>query len=223
MSTLIPPGYLPEPVRKLLNALLGRQQTPPSVTVLTSGSGTYTTPAGALWLEVEMTGGGAGGAGSGTTPGVGTAGVDSTFGSLTAHGAAVNVNSKTSGAAGTATGGDLNITGQVGTYAEDGYTNAEGGTGGSTPLGMGTSSHGGVQGVNGAGYGAGGGGAGASGTASPGAGGSAAGYLRKTVASPAATYSYAVGAKGTGGIAGTSGFAGGDGAPGAIIVTAHYG
>ena len=37
--------------------------TPPQVTVLSSGSGTYNTPAGALYLVLEMVGGGGGGAG----------------------------------------------------------------------------------------------------------------------------------------------------------------
>src|ERR1700686_5422476 len=40
-------------------------------TVLTSGSGTYSTPAGALWLEVEMAGAGGGGGGGGTASNTG--------------------------------------------------------------------------------------------------------------------------------------------------------
>ena len=43
--------------------------TPPTITVYTSGSGTYTTPANTKYLQVEMVGGGGGGTGSGTTSG----------------------------------------------------------------------------------------------------------------------------------------------------------
>ena len=56
-----------------------------------------------------------------------------------------------------------------------------------------------------------------------GCGGTSGGYVRKLIASPSATYSYAVGAGG----AGTAGGGGGDGAGGAgaagiIIVTEFY-
>jgi hypothetical protein len=43
----------------------------PQVTVYTSGSGTYTVPANARFLQVKMVGGGGGGAGSGASGGSG--------------------------------------------------------------------------------------------------------------------------------------------------------
>src|SRR5690606_16060059 len=54
----------------------------PTITRLTSGSGTYVTPSGVRYLRVRMVGGGAGGNGSGTSNsgGQGAAGGDTTFG-----------------------------------------------------------------------------------------------------------------------------------------------
>ena len=53
-------------------------------------------------------------------------------------------------------------------------------------------------------------------------GGGAGGYVEKIIASPSATYSYAVGAGGTAGTAGSGGSAGGAGGSGIIIVEAYY-
>ena len=63
--------------------------TAPTIQTFTTGSGTYTTPAGVKYLVVELVGGGGGGSGSGTgAPGAGGAGGNTTFGSsfLTANG-----------------------------------------------------------------------------------------------------------------------------------------
>jgi hypothetical protein len=55
------------------------------------------------------------------------------------------------------------------------------------------------------------------------AGGGGAGYCEKLINSPAATYSYAVGAGGAGGTGGgTGGGVGGAGRAGVIIVTEYY-
>lgn len=197
----------------------------PLVTVHASSSGTHTTAAGCLYMTVEMVGGGSGGGGSGSgSPGKGTAGGNTTFGTslLTANGGAINSTSIVPGNPGTATGGDINITGQKGTTGLSGYTNSYGGLGGGTPLGIGGESAGQGAGLDGAGYGAGGGGAGTSGVASPGTGGSAGGYLRKLISSLLSTYAWAVGAAGSAGTAGTSGAAGGAGAPGVIIITEYF-
>ena len=51
----------------------------PQVTVYTTGTGTYTTPAGAKWLQVKLVGGGGGGAG-GNNGGAGGTGGTTTFG-----------------------------------------------------------------------------------------------------------------------------------------------
>ncbi|MHC4051374.1 hypothetical protein [Bradyrhizobium sp. 25ACV] len=207
--------------------LTGARRTLPTRQVFTSGSGTYTTPANCLWIEVELVGGGAGGAGGGSgSPGAGTSGGNTTFSTMTAGGGASG-SIATPGAAGTATGGDVNIPGgrgQGGGLGELGH----GAQGGSSSLGG--SGSGGIFGANSAGFAAaansgsgGGGGTTNAASTNTGAGGSSGGTVQKIITSPAASYSYAVGAGGSGGAAGTSGTAGGNGAAGIIIVTEHYG
>jgi hypothetical protein len=202
------------------------RSTLPTRQVFVSGSGTYNTPANCLWIEVELVGGGAGGAGGGSgSPGSGTSGGNTTFSTMTAGGGSSG-SVATPGAAGTATGGDVNIPGgrgQGGGLGELGH----GGQGGSSSLGG--SGSGGIFGANSAGFaaaansGSGGGGGTTSATSqNTGTGGSSGGTVRKIITSPAASYSYAVGAGGSGGAAGTSGTAGGNGAAGIIIVTEHY-
>ena len=74
----------------------------PQVTSYLSGSGTYTTPAGAKYLVVVVAGGGGGGSGSGTSlPANGVAGGNSTFGTslLTATGGGVGSYISTGGTA----------------------------------------------------------------------------------------------------------------------------
>ena len=121
--------------------------TVPTVTVYTSGTGTYTTPAGALYLTVEMLGGGGGGGGSGTgSPGNGGAGNNTTFGTtfLVANGGGGGgAAAGAGGAGGTASGGDINLTGgaggagiTIGTGAGVGYGGMGGVSvfGGASPL-----------------------------------------------------------------------------------------
>ena len=90
----------------------------PQQTTLTSGSGTYTTPVGAISLEIEMVGGGSGGGGSGGTAGVGTAGTATTFGTalLTANGNPATPANTTAAypTAATAVGGNISISGALG-------------------------------------------------------------------------------------------------------------
>lgn len=204
----------------------------PQRTVLASGSGTYTTPAGALWLEVEMVGGGGGASGNGNPGGTtGGAGGNTTFGTafLIANGGAPGPlpASTTAAAGGTASGGDINTTGGSGEApgANPSGTTA-GFSGGVTPFGG--AGAGGAAGANAgqsatANSGSGGGGpGGTSGVQYCAGGGAAGGYLRKLITTPAGSYSYAVGAGGTAGTAGTNGAAGGSGGSGIIIVTAHF-
>jgi hypothetical protein len=202
----------------------------PTVQTFTSGSGTYTTPANCLWLEVRMVGGGAGGQGSGTTgQGTGTSGGNTTFGSsfLTATGGAHSM-----GAGGTGTiaspaygqtftgGRGSGLTGNTpaGLQAQggDGGTSMFGGAGGGTYDGAGTAAA--------ANSGSGGGGGGTNTTANnySGGGGSAGGGVIAIVPSPSASYAYSVGSGGSGGAAGTNGYAGGAGGSGFIIVTEYY-
>lgn len=215
----------------------------PQVTVLTTGSGTYTTPTGAAYLEItDMVGAGSGGGGSGSgSPGVGTAGGATTFGAslLTANGAPATsaFNSTTLPAAATATGGDTNISGALGgpsSVMNLGASNATGQapSGASSPLGIGgtpgvvNNSPANVSAQNASGFGAGGGSGGnftSGGVAvNSGWGGNAGAYLKAVIASPAATYAYAIGAAGTGGVAGTNGGPGGNGSGGFIRIVAHF-
>jgi hypothetical protein len=201
-----------------------------TVQVFTSGSGTYTTPTGCKSIWVRAIGGGGGGAGSGTGSVNGTAGGNTTFGAFTAGG----------GVAGTANSG-VSVAG--GTVSGSPTVSIAGGRGGggstlaSTQWGAGNLGGSGVFGGAGAGgqgtqpadpavanSGGGGGGAGinpSSASVSGGGGGSGA-YFENYYSSPAATYSYGIGAGGTAGTAGTSSYGGGAGGSGVIIVTESY-
>lgn len=207
----------------------------PTVTRLTSGSGTYTTPAGAKFLHIRMVGGGGGGRGSGTGswPAAG-AGGNTTFGSslLTAGGggAGGSNTSATSGGTNTVAAGPIvihNMYGQSG--AGGGYNSGAtalmpGGTGGSTPLGPGGVGNSGGGEAAGPNTGAGGAGARTESISASfsGGGGGAGGYIEVLITSPLASYAYSVGTGGSGGAAGTSGTGGGGGGSGVIIITEYY-
>jgi hypothetical protein len=199
---------------------------PPQVTSLLTGAGTYTPPAGAAYLVVELQGPGSGGAGSGTTPGAVSAPASSTtftgtvLGTLTALKGNIPT-TVTGGAVATASGGDTNVDGQRGGDAGSGYTFASGGVGGG--VGGGKSHPGQVAGdAANANSGGGGGGAGSDATASPGAGGGGGAYLKKIVTIADTSYSYNVGPGSAGGTLGTGGAAGGAGAAGRITITACF-
>ncbi|QPF81687.1 hypothetical protein IC762_17850 [Bradyrhizobium genosp. L] len=207
--------------------LTAARRTLPTTQVFLSGSGTYTTPSNVLWLEIEMVGGGAGGAGSGSTGATfGTNGGNSTFSTFTAGGGNSPASQSSPGNGGTASGGYLNQIGGSGGAGSSVTTPANGPIGGSSPFGG--FGQGGAPGA-GAGSaattnsGSGGGGGGINTTAPSGAGGGSGGYLKGIIQSPSATYSYAVGAAGGGGSAGSGGAAGGAGAAGRIMVIEHYG
>ena len=200
----------------------------PQVTVLASGTGTYTSPVGSLYLEVELIGGGGGGGGTGTsgqTTG-GTGGI-TTFGTslLTGNGG-VGGNGATAapGTGGTATGGDVNLTspGMEGSFS--GLVGIDGGNGGSTIFGgIGSAGNGNATSGSGVTNTGSGGGGGSGGTAFVGGGGGGSGgYVRKLLVSPLATYAYGVGAAGAIGAAGVTGQAGGAGGSGIIIITAKF-
>lgn len=194
----------------------------PTVTTYTSGSGTYTTPAGVKFLVIEMVGGGGGGAGSGTAGGGnGSNGGNTTFGSATANGG--NAGLPSGGTGGGASGGTINLAGGMGNFG--GGTGIGGTLGGSSYFaggGAGGNNAGGAGSNAPANTGAGGGGGGGSGTAQASYAGGAGGYVQWVITSPSATYSYAVGSGGAGGAAGTAGGAGGNGAAGIIIIYEYY-
>ena len=204
--------------------------TPPTVQVFTFGSGTYTKPTSVTWVEVRMIGGGGGGGGAGSLN-QGTSGGTTTFGSsfLTANGGVGgyggNQGAQTQTGA-TATGGDTNIAGGVGGGGMSNLSSnfGPGGMGASTPFGAGGAPTIGNTVAVAANTGAGGGGGSAdSSCISPSAyGGGAGAYLEKIISSPAATYTYAVGAGGSGGAHSCSDYDGGAGGSGLIIVTEHY-
>lgn len=202
-------------------AVINTANTQPTRTTYTTGSGTYTTPANCTRIRVRGKGAGGGGAGSGSAPGAGADGANTTFGTLTGN-KGVGAIAAAKGTGGSATNGDINVIGDDGGNASSTGTNVIGGIGGGgTAAGNGgpNTTAGNAAKAN---TGKGGGGAGTAGTASPGAGGGEGGYFDKMINAPAATYSYAVGAKGAGGTAGGSGLAGGDGADGYIDVEEYY-
>ena len=196
----------------------------PTRTVLTSGSGTYTVPAGCTRINVRMVGAGAGGFGDAA----GGAGNATTFGALTANGGGVPVNGGTAQtAAATASGGDINISGGQADTTQGGINAFTSGTRGAASAFGG----GGAGGVGSAGPSVGqagnapgsGGGAGGSTNASiAGTGGNAGAYCEKLITAPAATYSYAVAAGGTAGAAGAQRAGGAAGAAGIIIIDEYY-
>ena len=202
----------------------------PTIQTLTAGSGTYTTPANCVAIEVELVGGGGGGGGGSqgaASGGTGGAGGNSTFGALTSNGGGGGLNA-TLGVGGTASGGDVNIVGARGTCGGAGVNGAVQGTGGGGGASYFGGAGGGYYAVAGAdaatNSGSGGGGGGCNATSAPygGSGGASGGYVRKLTATPSATYAYAVGAAGTAGTAGTSGYAAGAGGSGLIIVREYY-
>lgn len=192
---------------------------------LTGTSATYTTPAGVRQIVVKIKGGG-GGAGGSTTGG--TNGGNSIFNGINATGG-------TAGGSGTASGG-TGGTGGAGTASiriagapgQAGYpfiysaTNSigVGGAGGGAGGGVGQNGNGTSAAANsGGGGGAGGKSASIFGNYSYGGGGGEGEYAEIIINSPAATYAYTVGAKGTGG---TGDYVNGDGAAGFVVVDEYY-
>lgn len=211
----------------------------PTIQKFLTGSGTYTRPSSPtpLYIKVKMVGGGGGGSGSGdagTPGGNGGNGGNSTFGTalLVANGGVGGTYAGQGGVGGTASLGaavGLAFTGGSGTGHSQQFTittsQVSGGNGASSPFGgMGG---GGSQGAVGqdatANTGSGGGGGGLLNSPgnNSGSGGGSGGYVDAIITSPAATYSYAIGAAGAAGAAG-NGWAGGAGAEGVILVEEYY-
>lgn len=207
----------------------------PNIQQLTTGSGTYTTPAGAVYLHIIGVAPGGGGGGSGTAGATqgGNAG-NTVFGAVTATGGSGGNSSGTGGAGGTVSGATLNYAGVAGApgAALGGASAAitlPGGQGGSAVLFGG----GGLDTLQATGAGTaglpktGGGGSGGGIVASAanhqsGSGGGAGASFELWIKNPAATYSWSIGSPGTAGAAGTSGVAGGAGGSGQIIIEAYF-
>jgi hypothetical protein len=188
--------------------------TAPTQQIFTSGSGTYTTPAGVKWIRVRVQAGGGGGCATNGSPNAGGAGGNSTFDTITANGGDAGIAANSSFIA-TSTGGDINISGGPGGVVTLSSTSS--GFGGAAFMGPGGSGTAGT-GMDGAGYGGGGASGQYFGTNVVGGGGGA--YSEKIYNSPAATYSYSVGAAGAAGSAGV--WSGGTGTSGIIIVEEYY-
>lgn len=201
----------------------------PSITSLTSGSGTVTPITGALYLHVRMCGGGGGG-GSSAGTGTGSTGGTSTFGSWTAIGGSGGQNDGTgvaggAGGTGGATGTGSLIVRLAGGSGLDSQaaSAANSGAGGNNPFG---GAAGGVtSGVGGAGStntGSGGSGGATTGGGTTAAGGGGSGeYVEFQVNTPGSIgIAYAVGGSGAGGTAG--GNAGGAGGSGVILVRTYF-
>jgi hypothetical protein len=203
-----------------------------TITVLPSGSGTYTVPPGSKAISIFAIGGGGGGAGGNNSVSGGMGGT-TTFsgGTLSAGGGFGGGGGSTftaPGIGGASSGGNvINITGSGGGIGAltTGTTNSPGGDGGAGALGgSGTGVNAGVGGSGSTNSGAGGAGGGVSNptVAFGGAGGGSGGLVRHLISSPAATYTYVVGAAGTAGTGGTGGNNGGTGGSGVIIIEETY-
>lgn len=208
-----------------------------TVQTFTSGSGTYTTPTGCLWLRVRMVGGGGGGSGSGTagSNNAGNGG-NTTFGTtlLVANGGAGGTfASATAAVGGTASLGSgpigLALQGASASgFSFNGTTNNQNsGSPGAASFFGGAGCGGGAQtagssAIANSGSGGGGGGGNINNNLYSGSGGAAGGFVEAIIKAPSATYSYAVGAAGSLGAANTNGFQGGAGGSGYIIVEEYY-
>lgn len=211
----------------------------PTVQKFTTGSGTYTTPTSPrvpTYIKVTVLGGGGGGGASGTASfGASSNGGDSSFGTSLITCTGGNGGGQSGMAAGgTQTvnapavliGGLSGAAGQGASFTSTSTANIPGGGGGSNLFGA--SGAGGAYtmagGNAGSASGAGGGGGGGAGFTSffTGGGGGAGASAVAIITSPAASYSYVVGAGGNGGTAGTNGYAGGNGGSGWIIVEEYY-
>lgn len=233
----------------------GSSPQAPQITRYTTGSGTYNVPVGALYIRVQLLGGGGGGGGSGTvgSGGAGTnGGVTDWSGSgptVIARGAGGSFGIVYAGARVATLGGsgvlfqptlaDLLFAapGGAGGIPNSWIANVtnQGGFGGSSFLYGGISAAGykpplspegnGYDAPANSGGGGSGAGLGASGTAVyAGMGGAGGGYVEILIPSSKlqASYTYTVGAGGSGGPTSGGWYAGGAGGSGIIIVTAYF-
>jgi hypothetical protein len=217
----------------------------PTVQRFTSGSGTYTTPAGVQYIQIKMAGGGGGGGTGNTTTNTattysGVSGSATTFIGNTGT-TSLSAGGGTGGAAGgsnfgaggtntiTAGSGGLTLNSQPGGAGQAGVLNyslqnfAPGGNGGTNSFGgagvSGSAGTGGGAGATNTGAGGGGGSNITAVTSYAGQGGGAGGFIEFIIGGPVTTYAYVVGAGGAGG---TTAPTGGAGATGIIEVTEYY-
>lgn len=195
-----------------------------------NSSGTYTTPAGVLYIEIIMAGGGGGGGGGGAGGSTdGGNGGDTTWNTTLLVAGKGSLGAKNAGAAGaggtnSSTSGPIIVLDAPGGAGSGPYISllgeyCTGGVGGNNWCGGSGTSNADAA----ANSGGGGGGGAFSGAGNTGSGGGAGGVLIATIASPSATYTYAVGAAGASGAgSGGGGSNGTNGAAGRIVVKEYY-
>jgi len=225
------------------NAPSGELATAPTITRLTSGTGSYTAPANVKYIKLKVLGGGAGGAGSCTQ-----AGSDATNGDpggTTSFGTSlITVTGGDGGQANGSVGGNGGVAtinspavplvsiqgggGGGGQFIVNGsavLSTAWGGTsyfGGNPPGAYGAGPVAGPAGIPGTGGGGGGASTFVGGVSTINGGGGGAGGYAEAILVPSGSYSYVVGPGGAGGAAGTGGAAGGMGGSGIIIIEEYY-
>lgn len=171
--------------------------------VFLTGSGTYTTPAGAAQIIVRMVGGGGGGAADNTSNGAG--GPATVFGSTSAYGGGSGVtNNGAPGAGGTGGSSSANVVRVPGAFGDNSYIYANS-NGVAAPANSGLGGGGGVFG---------------SGTRIGSAGGNGE-YVEIRINGPAASYSYSVSSGGIGAVL-AGDYDGANGGSGYIIVDEFY-
>lgn len=208
--------------------VLGSRSVVPTVQRFTSGSGTYTTPANVLYIRLRMIGGGGSGSNLTTNGGDGgntcwnTTGAACTSPVLQAGGGAAGVSPATTGFGGA--GGTISGSSTCSIWS------VAGGKGGGKTSVLGSPGGDGGNGFAGGGPGVtrndsainspantGAGGQGVADTGSGGgSGGGAGAYCETLIASPAATYTYAIGA------GGTAPLNAGGGGSGYLVVEEYY-
>lgn len=214
---------------------------PAAITVLsTAGSGTYSVPSGALWLQVDMVGaggGGSGGSSSGASNGVaGGNGSASTFGTLlTANGGSgspgggAGAGGSPTSATITAPAYGLALNGTRGGGGTQNNVNGPypvAGQGGDAPYFAGggavpAAGNGGNAGTNGGGGS--GGGSAATSQSNAGGGGASGAFISAIIPVGSTTsFAYVVGTGGSTGSAGSGGSAGGLGGNGLIVIKAMF-
>lgn len=214
----------------------------PSITRLTSGTGTYTVPTGTTFLKIKMVGGGGGGQGGGaginTYGNTGATGGSTTFGtsllSCNGGGGGGIPGGVSGGVGGSASLGVITngvaltgVNGGTGSQTNNSETYVPSGAGGGSPWGgAGTAVGSNAGGCTATAYGSGGSGGSSPNSlpstnqANTGAGGGAGGYLEAVITSPASSYAYAVGSGGSAG-SGNGGQGAGSGFGGVIIIEAY--
>ena len=203
----------------------------PTITILSSGSGTYTTPSSVIYFKIVMVGGGGGGGGAntgGSAPTIGVSGAATIFGSsfLTCNGGnstgAANGGSGGSSSIGSGAAG-LSFTGSSGGGASYSTAFQQGGSGGSSPFGgagQSVYSGSGTNAIGGTGSGGGGGGCTSNSNVILPGGGGAGGYISCLVSTILSSYSYSIGTGGSGGVGNIS--TGGNGGSGIISIEEYY-